>query len=650
MGMRVVIAASWVVLIISAGRAAAIEPPPPADELLRLVPPDATVVLTIEGLRDRARTLSESRLASDVWRLPAVRTWLASEKYRRWEQSRGQIEAVLGVKLAEVRDELLGDAVVLVLRLPPNLPPDPSQARGLLLLRARDPALLQRLISAINTAQQENGELARVGDRTRAGTSYHVREFPAGAGRLPEWYATYPDGTFAFSNSETLIQAVVDRKGRAPAGRGGSADGAVAKDGAGASLTTDSGLGDLQKFQAVQRRLPAGALARLFVDPRPIERLLVSSARPHKPADAHVAAMVERYLAGVDYAGAALVWGSDSIVLHSVETLDPSRVDSWLRRWAGNSHAGNPAMRRVPQSALALVAVHLDLPALRDAVLQIVPQEDQERIRNLETVLTGLLLGQDLGTRILPCLGPGVVAYLDAPAEWTQAGTGSAPPGGRAGLFPLVVVLNLAEDQAGIRPMGEPRRRSTASEPPRVTVAAALDNALRTLLALTALDTKHGQGRSRIATREVAGTAVMTLDTPIPFAYALDQKNSRLVLGTSAGAVARYLEMSDDFQAGERFRLFQAAAFPQTETFVCVDLDVSTRLAGHYRDRLASNLAAGQKRPVADVEGDLDHVLAMAQLFRAAFLAGRIEPDATAMHQALGVILHDANAASSSRP
>jgi hypothetical protein len=217
-------------------------------------------------------------------------------------------------------------------------------------------------------------------------------------------------------------------------------------------------------------------------------------------------------------------------------------------------------------------------------------------------------------------------------------------------LFPLVVVLNLAEDQAGVRSIAEPRRRSTATEPPRVTVAAALDNALRTLLALTALDEKHGQGRSRIATREVAGATVTTLDPPLPFAYALDPKNSRLILGTSAGSVARYLEMSEDPHAGERFRAFQAAAFVEAETFVCIDLDASTRLAGQYRDRLASNLAARQKRSVADVEGDLDHVLAMAGLFRAAFLTCRIEPDVRAMHQTLGVILRDPNAASSSRP
>jgi hypothetical protein len=112
------------------------------------------------------------------------------------------------------------------------------------------------------------------------------------------------------------------------------------------------------------------------------------------------------------------------------------------------------------------------------------------------------------------------------------------------------------------------------------------------------------------------------------------------VLGTSAVAVARYLESASNPEAGRQFRDLQAAAFPGAETFVCIDLDASTRLAARYRDRLAHNIAARQKRPAAEVDMDLEHVLALARLFRAAFLASRMESDATAVHRSVGVILH----------
>src|SRR5262249_38321185 len=151
---------------------------------------------------------------------------------------------------------------------------------------------------------------------------------------------------------------------------------------------------------------------------------------------------------------------------------------------------------------------------------------------------------QDFRTRILPCLGPGVVAYLDAAIETNEAPNAPGPPSRPGWLFPVVVVLSLADEPGASRPAGAggPPTRADGSGPARITVAAALDNALRTALALTALDEHRGGGRARIATRDVAGTTVRTLDVPLPFAYAVDQAWGRLVLGTSAAAVARYLE------------------------------------------------------------------------------------------------------------
>ena len=609
--------------------------------LLRLVAPDVAVVLTVEGLRDQVRAFTGSRLAADLRQLPAVRAWLDSEKYQQFEQSRAQIEAVLGANLTDLRDELLGDAVVLALRLPPDGPADSSLARGLLLFQARDQALLERLIRVVNTTQKDSGELAQVGDRQRAGTTYHVREFPAAAGRLPEWYVAYPDGTFAFSNSEPLIQAVIDRKSPTRTAQNASREGPVPSDVPGAKI--EPGLGDLPRLHSVQSRLPEPALARLFVDPRHIGRLLAAAPRPAKPSDARLMAMLERYLAAVDYAGAALVWNDRAIVVHTVETLDPSKLDPWLRRWAGGTRRLDPALERVPSTALAVASAHVDALALYDALSRLVPDEDGPKLANIETVLTGLLLGQDLRTRVLPRLGPGVLAYLDSPSETEEGGAAGAEPSpGSSWPFPLVVVVSLGRDEQGASQAGgAPPKEASAQEPAPVTVAAALENALRTVLALTAMDEKRNQGRSRILTRVVAGATVTTLDFPIPFAYAVDGAGSRLVVGTSADSVARYLESSSDPKAGERFRRLQAAAFPGDETFFCVDLDALNKLAGRHRDRLVQSLAARKQRPAADVDRDLTQVLALARLFEAAFVTSRFEPDATTVQRRVGLILHD---------
>src|SRR5208337_5349285 len=169
------------------------------------IPPDASVVLTVEDLRGQVRQLLASRLAAEFQKLPTVKAWFASEKYEQLETARDQIEGVLQAKLTEIRDEIVGDAVVVALRLPPDAPFDPSHARGILTLKATNPGLLKRLIDLVNTTQKQNGELAAVVERKRGDISYFVREFPAGSDHRLEVYVTFPNGIFAVSNGVELI-------------------------------------------------------------------------------------------------------------------------------------------------------------------------------------------------------------------------------------------------------------------------------------------------------------------------------------------------------------------------------------------------------------------------------------------------------------
>ena len=607
-----------------------------AKELLKVAPPDATLVITVEGLRDHLRVIRSSPLASNLSQLPAIQDWFASDQYRSFEKSCADIEAGLGLKLSELRDDLIGDAVVLVLRLDPQALLDPSHARGLLLLRAHNPDLLERLIARVNATQQGSGELEQVTDFRRGQTTYRRRKFPLASGRPPEWYVSYSDGTFGFSNSEALIHGVMDRKAFFETKKTGNKQSRAAKQDGATNVPDDLGLGDLAKFETLRGLMPERAVARIFVDPRAIEGILAKIPRSNQPSDIRLVSMLEQYLAAVQYGGAALTWNSDAVVLHTVETTNPSRLSSWLSRLAGNSRSGNPVMRRVPPTALALASMHVDALAIREAVFQLMPPASQPVANNLESIASGLLLGQDLCKRILPSVGPGFVAYIDSVLD--QPGTGEKPgmSPAQASMFPVVVVLGLSQAPVALPEGGRESHKWQSTAP----LADALENAFRTILYLAAMDEKRGGGRARIVTREVSGSSVTSLDVPFPFSYALDRNQQRLVLGSSSAAVARYLKCSTDPKAGQRFRDLQAVAFANTETFACIDLDALVRLADLYRGRLIKNLSVSQKRPVSDVDRDLDHVLAVARLFQAVFTTMRIEANATAVHRSIGVILH----------
>src|SRR5205085_11414765 len=66
----------------------------------------------------------------------------------------------LGVELTQVRDEILGDAVVFAYR--PGPPGKPQHEQGLILVQARDAQLLEKFIDNFNREEKENGKLKKL--------------------------------------------------------------------------------------------------------------------------------------------------------------------------------------------------------------------------------------------------------------------------------------------------------------------------------------------------------------------------------------------------------------------------------------------------------------------------------------------------------
>ncbi|GAC1470883.1 MAG: hypothetical protein NVSMB9_16430 [Isosphaeraceae bacterium] len=551
-----------------------------ADCLLRLVPRDASVTIAVEDLRGNSRALAGSPLAEELRRLPVVKTWMASNGFLGLQQALDRAQKVLGENLATLRDEMLGEAFVLTLRLPPGARPD--EARGLLLVRVPNRGLLDRLLEGLNASTSKGSERPRVSKRTRGGTTYHVREFPPGP-RPDEFYALLKDRVFAWSNSEALLHGVID----------GQADGS-------------RGLDGVDGFQKVRGLLPGHALASLFVDPRFVERLLAAAPRARDAGESRVLALFGQYLAAVRYAGVALEW-RDGFVIHTEEVVDPAKIGPGLKRWAGRTGSPSSTIPRLPSNVLAAGNLHLDFEVLIDGLRQLVPEEDQVKIDNLFLALDGLLLGLATRTEVLPRLGPHVLVYLepndpDEPA-WKPS---------------TVLSIELGEG------------------PGSAKVVAALETGLRTLLVLHALDPSHGGGRLRVESRTDGRTKVTTLNAQTPLAFALP--SGRLILGTSAAAVTRALAARSDPNGGQNFPPLQTPSFSKNVSFVCADLRALHAFLLRHRSDLARHTAETQKRTEAEAAHDLDQALSLMNLFDLAFLTSSVEPDFHAIHRSLGLV------------
>ena len=537
----------------------------PADELLRLAPPDAAVTLAVEDLSGHLRTVLDSPLAEGLGRLPAVREWLASDGPRRLERARKEIEAGLKVDAIRARDALLGEAFVLALHVPPGEPPD--RAKGLLLTRVRDRELLLRLLETLNDAQRKDGSLADVASKSRGDAAYSVRTFRPGT-KPPEAYAILGD-TFAWSNSEALIQGVIDRRARAKG----------------------DGLGDLPGFRRVRQGLPAHPLALLFVDPKFLGRLLDVGQGPRTPQDAKVVEALHRTLATLEYAGAALRW-QDGPILHLVEATLPDKAETSPRRAASTTPLA-------PATALAIASGPVDFGAVYDALMTLVPEADRPRIGHLAAILRGILLGKDARSEVLPRLGPGVLAYVDAPAE------GEAWP-------PWAATVEVADADA----------------------AKAVANAVRTALSAYAV-AREGKGKPlTIEEREAGGVAVTGL-SGAPFAFASGR--GRLAFGATPGAVAGAIEGPKGAESSQ-FAKARASAFAGASTFAYVDLEAVAKVVGVRRDALAKGVVSGRGGRVEDARRDLDQLLDLLKLFRFAFAAIDADPGPARARQTIGLI------------
>jgi hypothetical protein len=394
----------------------------------------------------------------------------------------------------------------------------------------------------MNAAQMKKGKLVRVAAHALGPLMYFSREFHHGLNRPTAYYTTLDDDTFAWSNSEELVQEVIDRKaGDRP------------------------GLGDDAPFRLVRRRLPECAAVSLFINLRFLASILAAMPKPSKPSDAQFAAMLGRHVSAMEYAGAAIEW-RDGLILHTEEALDPKKLDPWLRSWAAQTSV-NPLARSLPATALAVATAHVEFGAALDLVRNLTPEPARPRLDTFQLALKGVLLGNESATLLAyPHVGPGLLAYIEAP------GTAGARP-----VLPVVFVVNLGSDSGG-----------------ESGAAAPLDNALRTLLALRALDVKQGEPL-RVETREIQGRMVMALNASSPFVYAVG--SGRLVLGNAAEAVARQFTTP---LSETGFARLQARYFPDVSSFACVDLEAVHRLADAHRPGLARRIAAKQHRPEAD--------------------------------------------------
>src|SRR5690349_20665085 len=123
-------AAALALAVLAAGSVPAASP---RDELLRLAPQDAALVLVVQNARDHVRAASESPFAEWFPSSGLGRLLLAGGDFGKARTGATAILGELGTNPEELLDDVLGDAVAFAYT--PGPPDRPGEERAVFLIR-----------------------------------------------------------------------------------------------------------------------------------------------------------------------------------------------------------------------------------------------------------------------------------------------------------------------------------------------------------------------------------------------------------------------------------------------------------------------------------------------------------------------------------
>lgn len=357
-------------------------------EVFRLIPEDVGFCLVIQDLRKEVDALRDSPFAEAFLAAPLCQSLRKSPEMRKLESAQKLLHEHLNLTWAQLRDDFLGDTVVLAYRLPP--PGKPDQEQGVILLRARDAKVLADLVERLNKHQKESGEIKDVEVRKHNGISYYHRQGPNG----DQFY--YLHGPIlAFTAQEEMLRQVIDR-GRQEA--------------------------KTEPFLTRQlRRLGAAeALAVLWINPRAFDAEFERKAAGARGGEIVVLKRILALWQAVE--GIAL---SASIQKNQVETAlaftsRDGEMSTAARKFFTPS-ATSELWGRFSENALLSAAGRLDGTSLSDFAGEFLPENAQRSLRDALERGAGPALGLDVNKDLLPNIGPdwGVTVLAPAPGEKT---------------------------------------------------------------------------------------------------------------------------------------------------------------------------------------------------------------------------------------
>ena len=322
-------------------------PAAPRDDLLRLVPDDFTFCLVVQNLRDHAQSNEHSRFLMALAKSPLLGAIQATPEAKKAREALETILKELGVSVDQVRDDLLGDAVVLVYRKGPAGQPDHED--GLAFVHARDEELLARLVGRVNEIQKKSGELDSVEPVEFEGGRYFRRVH----GPSAQFYALNGHQLIV-STKEEGLRAVLTRRLAEKAG----------------------------EPEVVRRMKTLGIIdapVSLVVNPRSFDADIAVGAKAVKESERAFLSEFGKYWKAVDSV-AVFARTAPTAEIGVALSVRPASLPKSAAMFFGEAGKRSPLWSAIPDDALFALVSRFHAESFADSMQEFLPVADRKKV------------------------------------------------------------------------------------------------------------------------------------------------------------------------------------------------------------------------------------------------------------------------------
>jgi hypothetical protein len=370
----------------------------PTSDVLRLVPPGTRICLVARDLRTHIRAIEGSPFEKWLERSAIGKRLTDPSEMAKIRQLESFLHDQFGIGFDQILDDLIGDVVVLAYQ--PGPPGKPEDEAGVVLINARKPELLGRLIEKLNSFQQKSGEIKSVNRKDHRGQHYFERLKSNGD---PEYYF-FRDGILAFSGQERAIREVIEQDANPLDGKGRVAAGIAA-------------LG-----------LTEHCLVCWF-DPRGFDAELSIKANATKD-DGEKAFLTQfAKIWSATHGFALYAQPGRGLELGMVARFDAEKLSNEVRTLILPNNKGAAIWGSIPEDALLAIGGQLNVPQLLGAFETFLPHEGKLGLQKAIEGGLAPVVGRDKLPAVLSGLGPDWAVWVTAPPkdaptslpEWTAA-------------------------------------------------------------------------------------------------------------------------------------------------------------------------------------------------------------------------------------